>query len=359
MPLCLVMILALMLGSVEAAPPNPRLIKRVNINWKDVSLLDGLVQLAKETGISLRIDEVALLQVGHPENAPITVNLSMVPMLSGARQVVGLSCFSQLHLETDGRELRLTSSEKARETYTEVVYSLQKLQAAIPSETELADALNIVHQDWSELGGQTKIVELTPISVRIYSHAIGHEAIAQFFSDAELALQGRSPVLFDAKATALLKKPYTFPAGESPLQSQIDGLLKGTNYLIDQDSLLADEISLDSVTAPPAGKGPVLSQLNALCKANKLDWIVRDGILIIMSQSYAENDALEVRVYDVRKHITPELTPFLMAAKLTNTPDVGPWADSGDGAAQCVDLGPLLVISNTRANHEKIAELLK
>ncbi|MCB9954050.1 MAG: hypothetical protein H6824_23995 [Planctomycetaceae bacterium] len=68
---------------------------------------------------------------------------------------------------------------------------------------------------------------------------------------------------------------------------------------------------------------------------------------------------VEVRVYNVRKHITPDLTPFLMAAKLTNTPELGGWLEQGTGEAVCAPLGPLLVVRHNRAGHEKIAELVK
>jgi hypothetical protein len=203
--------------------------------------------------------------------------------------------------------------------------------------------------------GEGKILEFAPTAVRISQDIISHQKISRFFADVEATLQGRPTVTLDPKVQGVLRKQIALPAGDAALEAQLKSLLTGVNYLIDRTALADEGIDLTTVSAPPAGKAQVGKHLQELCEQNNLTWKAQEGVILISTA--VEN--METRLYNVAKHITPEMGPLEIAAKVRSSPELGDWAESGEGLGNCQYLGPLLVIYQTKDSHERIAEALQ
>ncbi|MEZ5944093.1 MAG: hypothetical protein R3C18_22095 [Planctomycetaceae bacterium] len=346
-------------GTSQAAPrPNPKLIKKVTLKWEDQPVVEGIVKEIEAIGMKISVDMAALEAEGI-EGARDTLELNSVPLFPALQRIASLH---GMYLLSNGMEVRIVSHIKGEDGLFNVTYSLKGIQGALTSEAELADAIHVtstIDAGWLNGGtGEGEVLAITPTSISISQTAIGHDEMVVFFSEVERALSGRAPTYFDPRTQLLLKKKFQFASAEMSLEEQVQALLQGVNFLIDRKSLSDEKIELSTTSVPPAGTDTVLNHLSALCAASQLDWYVRDGLLILQSKVDAKN-TIELRAYNVRKHITPELTPFLMAAKLTNTPELGPWLEQETGGALCTPMGPLLILLHTRVGHEKIAELVK
>lgn len=337
----------------QAAGQSKKLLKKVDFDLMDEDIVEGIAAVAKEAGVTVNVDRDALRDVGASE-VKDTLQLKSVPLLNAARAIASNN---DLYVFADGDALTLTSFDKAARSYGQRTYSLRGIQPALTSEAELAEALMAIGFDWADLGGEGQIMGIAQGQIAIQQNLTTHDDIASFFAQAELALRGRPSSDYDNPLfRKAMTKPFEFPAGEMSLEEQLQALLNGIPSLLDRDEFFGLGMDLSSKMAVPVGRDSIINHLTAMCEKHELGWSLKDGLMVVHPKDYMD---YSIRVYDVRKHLSPVVTPSAMAEKLTGTAALGPWLDDGTGEAVCRPLGPLLVVWHSRQGHEKIAAALQ
>ncbi len=359
--LAMVFSLPLSQGAAQTGP-DKRLIQKTTIAADQVPLRELLQQLCDKHKLKLEIDSKGLADEGIQESLPATIHVDGVTLGSALNLL--LHPHGLRHFVEKGT-LFVLSQKIAEETLVTRTYPLSGLGLAAGD----LEAFQLLLQDvgttapWQEtegVGGQ--IVNITPQAMTIEQSRVGHDEIADLLQRLAAALAGkRRPPMPVERAEDLIRKglakPATFPAGEMMLPELIK-LLQANyklNVWIDTIPLADEGVDPEGVKLTFSGNkqalGPALAEA---LKNDNLAWLIRDELLQITTTELA-NEYMVTRIYDVRRQNRPTAE---IAAQLEEQADLGPWEDA-DGVGGCTAVfGPLLLVSQTAATHDKIATLL-
>ncbi|MDX1968896.1 MAG: hypothetical protein SFV23_17100 [Planctomycetaceae bacterium] len=362
--LVFVMLCALPLSQGAAQTgPDKRLIQKTTIAADEVPLRKLLQQLCDKHKLKLEIDSKGLADEGIADSLPVTIHVDGVTLGSALNLFLPNQGLSH---HVDKGTLYIQTQGKADETLLTRTYPLSGLGLAagdLEAFQYLLHDVGTSSAPWMEdegVGGS--VVNITPQSMTIEQSRLGHDEIADLLQRLAAALAGkRRPPTPIERAEDLIRKglakPATFPAGEMTLP-ELTKVLQANyklNVWIDTTALADEGIDAEGVKLNFSGQKQALgAALLEAFKSARLAWLVRDELLQITTTALT-NEYMVTRVYDVRRQNRPTAE---LAAQLENQADLGPWEDA-DGVGGCTTvLGPLLLVRQTVATHDKIAILL-
>jgi hypothetical protein len=167
---------------------------------------------------------------------------------------------------------------------------------------------------------------------------------------------------------AAVKEGTTTGFIDTPLKDALEFLsdLHHVPIVLDEQALAEAGVAVDEPINLTLSGITLASALNLILAPLGLDWI-EDEVLKITTNAAAAK-SLELRTYDVTPLVTPDLTDRALLETITSTIDPNSWTTRhGNAAAHAMNNLPnalmhaprhILVVLQTRRNHERIADLL-
>lgn len=352
--------LALACGIVSAqANPDKRLIQKTTLTGAAQPLEQLLDELCAKYKLKLQIDQASLTDEGiDPSTLVTSIQADGITLASAFNLILEPL---QLTHTVDKGTLSIVTRSKSDKDLVTAAYPLVGLGPFDPD--MLTNSLQIMCAGlWEELDGDGgKIVAISPQSVTISQTRSTHVEIADLLARTSAALTGkrRLPTLVERSEDLLrrnLSKPSILPAGEVAIDD-LGELLRTKlkiNVVLAVASLQDEGIDLDTKITLSGEKQPAGTTIASSLAAVNLTAVIRHEVLLITTKSVAD-EMMIVQIYDSR---TAKRPADDIAAQVTQIKDAGPWEDvDGVGGAVAV-FGPLVLIRQTPAAHEVLAQQL-
>jgi hypothetical protein len=339
------------------AKPDKRLAQKITVDFRDKSLGEALREACEKCKLPIDIHtDVEMMIKGYP-----------VTLVAN-----GISLESALQILFEGQDA-YWSVEKGRLVVTEGVdkletreYSLAGLGGNIAPQVLVGHLLELTTGFWKDAdqdGGEITAVSEQSITIRQTRRT--HAEIQTFFDELSALAGGRPKATPQDKAEQLLLKklqtPVQLAGGELEVSDIVDQLLKknGISYSVDLSEISAGSIDwgkLKSTVDPK--KISIAKRLDAIAAEHKLAWRVVSEVVQITSAENLDRDTI-LRVYDVRKMVSPDNPIEAVAAQLVANKNVGDWQGDEGVRGAVMPFGTSLLVYHTGSAHAKIAKILK
>ncbi|MBI1345862.1 hypothetical protein GC163_06195 [bacterium] len=344
---------------VAQAPLDKRLIQKTSLSGESQPLDQLLETLCTKHKLKLQIDSASLAKLGIDPAIPISGIQAEEITLASALNLI-LEPF-RLSYVVDKGTLYVAPEAKLNEQLVTRTYPLGGLGVFEPIMLQVV-LERMCSGEWEQIDGVGgTVLAISPQNITISQSPSMQAEIADLLERITAALAGkrRTPTLVERSEDLLrrtLARPTELAAGELTIKQLCDLLrteLKMNVVLSETD--LADE-GLDlSTKISLSGKKEAAGITVATALAQKdLVPLIRNEVLYITTKVKA-SEYLMVQIYDAR---TRNLDAEEIAVQVVQIKELGPWEDvEGIGGAVAV-FGPLVLIRQTAAAHEKLAQQL-
>lgn len=346
-----------------AAQTDRRLLQKTTLDYDGAPLGEALKDLAERHKLKLSVtEEVTALQYDQARALIHADGISLGSALSCLAKNSGAACI------LDKGELKVVTDEFDEQNLYPVTYSTAALGTLFGDagtfRTGLFEATGGM---WEEVDGDGGSVgDFTPQGVVVVQNRETHAEIRQLLADIASQAGGRKPTPTAVDRVGMriqqtLQKPLKLESQELPLQEfckQALGAQK-LGWQIDAIRLSDEGIALDKVLVKIPGDKTAGGQiLGESLKSQGLAFWIVDELVFITTQVRAD-ETRTARVYHVGRRLNPMVTMAGLMQQLQGHPGLGPWEQvDGEGGAM-FPLGPLLIIRQSAARHDVLAELLK
>ena len=354
--------LALNFGPVVEAQsgPDKRLLQKTSIQAEAKPIEELLRELSEKHKLTLELDP-SFAANGHGSET-FTLTADGLTLAS----VLNLICDStELAYAAEKGKLLVTTKEADSKNMFVREYPLAPLGAIGDPQVFAVGLTEVASGLWKDVDGEGgEILAISPRSLSIRQSRAVHAELQTLFEQIATAGRARTPSVQERAEQTIVRKlqtPASLSAGEVPVSEVLDQLLKknGVPYWIDLQGLADEGIDWSkATTSVEAKKMPTAARLDAILNPLELTWRVANEVVQITTRIKASEQQV-VRVYDVRRLITPNRSLNAIAIQLTANEDLKPWeVNDGEGGA-ILELGTLLVVRQNMAIHAKLAGLLK
>ena len=348
---------------VEAqSGPDKRLLQKTSVQVNAKPVEDVLKELCEKHKLTLELDP-SIEKDGY-EKGPFTLTADGLTLAS----VLNLICDSNhLVYAVEKGKLLVTTQEADSNNPFVREYPLAPLGAIGDPQMFVAGLTDVTNGTWKDVDGEGgEIVAISPRSISIRQSRVVHAELQGLFEQIAAAVSGRArvPSIQERAEQTIIRKlqtPIQLSAGEMPVSEVLDQLLKknGVPYWVDLQSLADDGIDWAKLTTTvEAKKMPTAARLDAVLNELELSWRVGNEVVLITTRIRTSEHQI-LRVYDVRRLITPNRSLNAIAMQLTANADLAPWEIVNGEGGGFMELGTLLVIRQNFAVHAKLAGMLK
>jgi|GEM_PF-5692643 len=360
---CRVLTLSIVVcATVDAAAQgnlDKRLIQKTAISGESQPLEKLLETLCTKHKLKLQINNTSLAAEGLDASTSVSgIRAEGITLASALNLILEPL---QLMYRVDRGTLYVDTSVKINEQLVTATYPVGGLGPFDPDMLHFA-LQQMSSGEWEEIDGVGgKVVAMTPQSISISQSPATHAEIADLLERTAAALSGkrRAATLIDRSEDMLrrtLARPISLPAGEVEIE-ELDELLwteLKINVVISEADLADEGIDSASKLTLSGEKQPAGVTVAAALASQGLVPLIRHEVLYITTKARAE-DFRVVQIYDARAR---NRTPEDIAAQVVQIKELGPWEDvDGIGGTVAV-LGPLVLIRQTAAAHEQLAQQL-
>jgi hypothetical protein len=358
------------------------LARPIEIEFTEEPLKEIMQKIAKTSGIQIQFDEKALTEAAVATDIPITKILRGITLRSTLRLILRPL---QLTYVIRNGVLMITSQTEAENHLVIRIYPVRDLVSDEQGDLDFDPLIDLIEsivapQTWDSVGGPGSGMALLP-GLLVFSQTVEvHDEIAALLASLRTAREMQNkvphgPVLLcdEAPTRAIrdaLKKQVSIEFTEEPLKEVIDKIAttSGIQIQFDEKALVEAGIATDIAITKTINELPLQDALQLLLRPIQLTTIVTDEVLMITSQTEAEN-RLVTRLYPVQdlvqqfaassggKHTSDgfdQLNDLIHATVAPQTWDtVG-----GPGSSQPFEPVMLLVVSQTDEVHQIVEHLL-
>ncbi len=357
--------------------------KPTDVDVEEKPLKDIIEKIAQTSGIQIQFDEKALSEAAVATDTPITKRLRGISLRSTLRLLLRPL---QLTYVIRNGVLLITTQSEAENQLVIRIYPVRDLLSDEQSDLDFDPLVDLIEtivapQTWDTVGGPGSSVALPP-GLLVFSQTVEvHDEIAALLDVLRKAREmkakppGVSPwLLCDEAPTRTIRKALdttvSIEVEEQPLAKVINDLSQKANVQIvfDEKALTESAVATDTPITKSTKDLPLRDTLDLVLRPEQLTHIIRDEVLMITSQTEAEN-RLVTRLYPVQ-----DLVPQLATASGGKTQldgfdrlldlihaTVAPqtWDSvGGPGSAQPFEPIVLLVVSQTDEVHQVVEHLL-
>jgi len=290
--------------------------KQVTVRFTEVPFADALATLAKEHGVSLWIDRMALANEGIQVEEEVTLHMTEVSLSS----VLRLICEPLgVQLIVQDEVLVATSEQRARESLETRVYDVGPLLFR-KNVDELTEAITscIQPDSWDEVGGPGSVQAMNdPPAIVIRQDSTIHVEIGALLESLQRdvgagAGKGGQPSPAGSEQTIRekLAESCDLNADNTALDRVLAEIASKHRIplWIDHRRLQDEGIQVDHPVAIHLQGVRIESALNLLLNPLDLAWLIKDDVLKVTTRAKAA-ESLITRSYDIRDLARPfELT---------------------------------------------------
>lgn len=366
MKICLTLIVTQACSQVLLAQSAPQLnrkfAKRVTVEIKDEPIGKFLNDLAREHKVTIKIDSYKIAADGFSIDDTISLslkNVSLLTVIKLASESLELTCLPE------GSGLFVTTHPVAQDLLYERQYNVPWIRTLRVDASALTEAIyTTTSGPWLEIdqeGGEFTAVG--PAAFRARQNWQNHQEMENLIFQFESIIRGKgeyrgSPA--ELEIMKLLQKNIEQSEGASTLSEYLNNLLaeNGINFWIDNSELSNEGIASNVMIEFTPGKKSIFEHLSeALSPHGIVPYI--DGEVVKITTTPAAKEELTIRVYDVRKQVRQVGTATAVQDVIEKTAGTGLWQNVDQDGGGIQEVGPLLAISQNRAGHRKLIELLK
>ncbi len=357
--------------------------KPTDVDFEEKPLKDIIEKIAQTSGIQIQFDEKALSEAAVATDTPITKRLNGISLRSTLRLLLRPL---QLTYVIRNGVLLITAQTEAENHLVVRIYPVRDLVSDEQSDLVFDPLIDLIEtivapQTWDTVGGPGSSVALPP-GLLVFSQTVEvHDEIAALLDVLRKAreMKAKSPaaspwLLCDEAPTRTIRKALdttvSIEVKEQPLAKVINDLSQKANVQIvfDEKALTESAVATDTPITKSTKDLPLRDTLDLVLRPVQLTHIIRDEVLMITSQTEAEN-RLVTRLYPVQD-LVPQLATASGGKPSTDGFDrlldlihatVAPqtWDTvGGPGSAQPFEPIMLLVVSQTDEVHQVVEHLL-
>lgn len=358
-------VLAMVVGLAHpaSAQTDRRLLQKTSLDFDNATIGDVLKDLAERHKLTLAVSPEVQKSGFDQRKVVIQADgLTLGSALSCLARCSGAVCI------LEKGELKVVTREVEEQSLYPATYSMAGWGSLFGDagtfKTCLYDATGGL---WKEVDGEGGSVgDFTPQGVIVEQNRETHAEIRQLLADIANQAGGRkaTPAAADRvgmRIAQALQRPLKLGTQELPLPEFCKQILgdQKIGWQIDVTGLTDEGIAADEVLVKiPGGKTPVGKILGESLKSRKLAFWIVDEVVFVTTQGSADQ-MQTARVYNVGKRLNPMVTMTGLMQQLQGNPELGPWEQvDGEGGAM-FPLGPLLIIRQSAAKHDMLAELLR
>jgi len=358
-----------LLGQAHAADqtaPDQRLQQPTTVKADRVPIKTIIDELARKHDLQVTWSKRCIRQ--DYLNMSVSLNISGIQLQSALNllcQSLGLE-----YLLENGQLLMLSRTE-AYEMLVEQKHALAELRPLHATVGEFTDSIRqATSGQWKDIDGVGGLFARWDESdvVVLQTRAV-HAEIDDLFAQLKAQVTGRprpltSVELANNRLLAVLNQPTRWKAGQSTLSAALELIARPFpgKLVIHHSAIAAARIDPDQINVALEDTAePAATLLSRICAERKLSWFVADEVLQLTTRIRAD-ERLVTRVYNIRGRPMPEYSPTELAdaadllATLNEIEGFRPWARIDGVGGTISNLGPLLVIRQNRAVHEKLAK---
>lgn len=288
------------------------LAKQVSIDFAKLKLRDAITQFEQLAGIPIRIDRLALEELGVTLDAEVSIRVDEVSLYSALRWTLTQHELSYF-VEEDS--LLITTEKEYQERLFHHFYAVPELVGNPADHDSLIEAVTatVEPDSWEELGGPATIAPFNNGEMVGQTQA-NQVRIARLFQRLE-ALQkspsdpyptsSRLVSLFPEQTIAIDKalnaEQMTVEFQQTPLIDIIEHLDNQGSMTFYLDAKGLEEYGLATTMPVTLSKGTYTKKrlLDMITQQTELDWYIAGDMVVITNADVVESD-LEVRLYPVR-----------------------------------------------------------
>lgn len=347
------------LAAAAQGNSDKRLIQKTSLSGESQPLEQLLESLCTKHKLKLQINKTSLADQGLDPAMPVSGMQAEGITLASALSLILEP--HQLAYMVDKGTLYIDTAVKANEQLVTRTYPLGGLGPLDPDMLRFA-LQQMSSGEWEEIDGVGgKVLAISPQSISVSQSPAMHAEIADLLERTAAALSGkrRAPTLIDRSEDLLrraLTRPIELPAGEVAIED-LEDLMRTElkiNVVVAEQALQDEGIDPASKVTISGAKQPAGTTIAAALGTIDLVPLVHHEVLYITTKSMA-GESLTIQIYDARAR---NRAPEDIAAQVIQIKEIGPWEDvDGIGGAVAV-LGPLVLIRQTAAAHEQLAQQL-
>lgn len=345
-------------GQTSSQPTIPQLERiyralqaRTQCSFADTPLFKVRDDFATRHGIPIRLDDRALSDAGIKITTPITAELSDVTLYSALQLVLRSAELTPI---VHNDVLLITTEGAAQEIQMTRVYDLSKLSAlASFQQSQLTETIvSMTSGPWEDIHGQGGTINSLPGCIVVRQSQRVHYEIEEVLRKLARQTVGSRHILTmptnaeraNAEVSRTLQKRVSVRLLRAPLNYALETLQRdyGMRYWLDVEALKDEGVSVTSRVTVNRSNTKLETILNQMLKPLKLQWVVRDEVVIVTTE-FAADDIFEVQVYPVQ-----QLTAFgrqrFLGELLERLQPLSTWEElDGDGGRMSIVGGNLFV----------------
>ncbi len=351
---------------------------RTEMDFVETPLKDVATFLAQLHNIPVQLDTRALEDAAIPSDLPITFKVSGVKLRSALKLMLAKH---DLGFHYRHEALVITTADVSENDVITRVYPIHDLLGEDPdgdSETWVRIIQSMIKPDsWGNNGGPGGIAAFRGRLVVVHTEEMQRsvqmllEAMRRYQQAAKAEPPQPLPTaiyLDDGGRTreawnAIFAKELALDFVATPLSDVAKFLSQavGVPFVLDERALEDSAIPLDLPISYQQRGVSLRAALGAMLLKHDLDWVLRDGVVLITTIDAANNEEIAA-IYPVADLVRTQdgtLDPWELADLLQSI--VSPWSwrvGTGPGDVMESPCNEVLFVPQTRAVHEEIEDLL-
>lgn len=336
-----------------------KLAANVTLRFHERSLSEVAEWIEEEQGLHVFLDRRALNEAGFLTSEPISDSLSDDPLylLLNRLRAAGLAWYLQ-----DGNVF-ITTNDGLDEHLSTQQYSIGDLFDAGLHRDRFTDTLagTVAPDSWEEIGGVGSYVLLGDV-LFVRQTDPNQRRVAGLL--AALRDHGRRTFISDASQNDVLRQKVdenlSIRIENAPLVEAIAKLsdAAGIPIRIDRSSLRESGIRERTPVTLKLTEQKLRTALFAILHELNATWIIRDGLIWIVSQADAET-VTKTAVYDVRDLCRDFEESDSLAQAIASQASPDDWESLGGFGSMRFPRPGVLVVYQTERNHNDVLELLE
>ncbi len=329
------------------------------IEFRETSLSDVGQWLRQHQQLGVLIDGRALDDEGILFSEPITDSLHDEPLylLLNRLQTIGLSWYF-----SDGN-VHLTTLQEAEDRLSTQHYNVGGLLDADFDAEVLTDVITtaVAPDSWEQAGGSASFILLADVLFVRQSDKLQKEVAGLL---AALKDHGRRTYTFDApqneRIRQRLEKTISVNFRSVPLVDAVAELAERSecDIRLDPRSLQGTRVRPRTPVTLELSEQKLDTVLLALLRELDLAWMLRDGVLWIVSRQDAD-ELLKTAVYDVRDLARDEDESRALGQAIVSQTSPEDWEIAGSTGTMIFAKPGVLVIHQSEDNHNAVLQLLE